>query len=71
MTETARLTFEQIDNYFTSGSNVWRTSTGRNKEIAAGEVVDHTHEKGYEVETVEEVQELIALFARLADIRIS
>lgn len=40
--ETARLTLEQIDEYFFSGRAAWRTSTGRNKKIAKGEVVDHS-----------------------------
>ena len=38
--ETSRLTLEQIDNYFLSGRMAWRTSTGRNKAIATGEICD-------------------------------
>ncbi|EON98862.1 putative mfs monosaccharide transporter protein [Phaeoacremonium minimum UCRPA7] len=34
--ETARLTLEQIDEYFTSGRKAWHTSTRRNKLIASG-----------------------------------
>ena len=32
--ETARLTLEQIDDYFFSGKPAWTTSTSRNKKIA-------------------------------------
>lgn len=32
--ETARLTLEQIDDYFMSGEKAWRTSTKKNAEIA-------------------------------------
>lgn len=39
--ETARLTLEQIDEYYVSGRPAWKTSTGRNKKIARGEVVEH------------------------------
>jgi SP family sugar:H+ symporter-like MFS transporter len=38
--ETARLSLEQIDNYFESGRPAWRTSVGRNKAIANGSVVE-------------------------------
>lgn len=38
--ETARLTLEQIDEYFASGRAAWRTSTGRNKLIASGRESD-------------------------------
>lgn len=38
--ETAFLTLEQIDDYFTSGRKPWRTSTGRNKLIASGKLVE-------------------------------
>jgi SP family sugar:H+ symporter-like MFS transporter len=38
--ETARLSLEQIDNYFESGRPAWRTSIGRNKAIANGTVVE-------------------------------
>lgn len=38
--ETARLTLEQIDEYFLSGRPAWRTSIGRNKSIAKGEETD-------------------------------
>jgi hypothetical protein len=34
--ETARLTLEQIDEYYFSGAMAWKTSTGRNKKIAVG-----------------------------------
>jgi hypothetical protein len=34
--ETARLTLEQIDEYYLSGAMAWKTSTGRNKKIAMG-----------------------------------
>ncbi|KAK5207548.1 hypothetical protein LTR72_007196 [Exophiala xenobiotica] len=34
--ETARLTLEQIDEYYLSGAMAWKTSTGRNKRIAMG-----------------------------------
>ena len=36
--ETARLTLEQIDDYFSSGRKAWRTSLKRNKKIASGEI---------------------------------
>ncbi|OQU97867.1 hypothetical protein CLAIMM_03744 [Cladophialophora immunda] len=45
--ETARLTLEQIDEYFFSGRAAWKTSTNRNKKIAKGEVVDHVVELEY------------------------
>lgn len=38
--ETARLTLEQIDEYFFSGKPAWKTSTTRNVKIAAGEAED-------------------------------
>ena len=38
--ETARLTLEQIDDYFTSGRRAWSTSTRRNKLIASGNMYD-------------------------------
>lgn len=38
--ETARLTLEQIDDYFTSGRKAWHTSTARNKQIASGQDSD-------------------------------
>lgn len=38
--ETARLTLEQIDDYFTSGRRAWSTSTRRNKLIANGNTYD-------------------------------
>ena len=38
--ETARLTLEQIDDYFTSGRRAWSTSTRRNKLIANGNAYD-------------------------------
>ncbi|EXJ64254.1 hypothetical protein A1O7_00590 [Cladophialophora yegresii CBS 114405] len=40
--ETARLTLEQIDEYYFSGRPVWKTSTSRNKMIAKGQIVDHS-----------------------------
>ena len=40
--ETARLTLEQIDEYYFSGRPAWKTSTSRNKKIAMGEIVDHS-----------------------------
>ena len=40
MPETARLTLEQIDDYFASGRRAWQTSIGRNKKIADGETRD-------------------------------
>jgi len=43
---TARLTLEQIGDYFASGRKAWRTSTGRNKMIARGDEVDHVREDG-------------------------
>ena len=36
--ECARLTLEQIDEYFVSGRKPWRTSLSRNKMIAKGEI---------------------------------
>ena len=45
--ETARLTLEQIDDYFLSGRKAWRTSIGRNKKIAKNEAVDHTGENNF------------------------
>jgi hypothetical protein len=44
--ETARLTLEQIDDYWLSGRKAWKTSTSRNKKIILGQAVDHTGEKG-------------------------
>ena len=38
--ETARLSLEQIDDYFQSGRKPWKTSLSRNKKIAMGEVFD-------------------------------
>lgn len=38
--ETARLTLEQIDDYFTSRRMAWSTSTRRNKLIASGNMYD-------------------------------
>ena len=38
--ETARLTLEQIDDYFTLGRRAWSTSTRRNKLIANGSAYD-------------------------------
>ena len=54
--ETARLTLEQIDDYFASGRSARKTSLSRNKRIAKGEIFDvsaeahvaaihHMHEK--------------------------
>ena len=36
--ENARLTLEQIDEYFLSGRPAWKTSLSRNKRIARGEI---------------------------------
>ncbi|KAN0117905.1 general substrate transporter [Hyaloscypha variabilis] len=36
--ENARLTLEQIDEYFTSGRKAWKTSLARNKRIAKNEI---------------------------------
>ena len=36
--ENARLTLEQIDEYFRSGRPAWKTSLARNKRIARGEI---------------------------------
>jgi hypothetical protein len=38
--ETARLSLEQIDDYFASGRKAWRTSTTRNKKISSGALRD-------------------------------
>jgi SP family sugar:H+ symporter-like MFS transporter len=38
--ETARLTLEQLDDYFASGRPAWRTSLARNKKIARMEESD-------------------------------
>lgn len=38
--ETARLTLEQIDDYFLSGKPAWKTSTAQNVKIAAGQAED-------------------------------
>ena len=38
--ETARLSLEQIDDYFASERRAWKTSTSRNKKIASGTVYD-------------------------------
>ena len=38
--ETGRLPLEQIDDYFQSKRPAWKTSLGRNKKIAAGEIFD-------------------------------
>lgn len=35
--ETAKLTLEQIDEYFASGVPAWRTSIRKNKKLAKGE----------------------------------
>ena len=40
MPETARLSLEQIDDYFASGRRAWKTSIKRNKKIAKGELYD-------------------------------
>ena len=40
--ETARLTLEQIDDYYFSGKPAWRTSTSKNKMIAKAGVEDDT-----------------------------
>jgi SP family sugar:H+ symporter-like MFS transporter len=40
MPETARLSLEQIDDYFASGRPAWKTSLKRNKRIARGETYD-------------------------------
>ena len=40
MPETARLTLEQIDDYFASGRRAWKTSIRLNKQIAKGELYD-------------------------------
>ena len=49
--ETARLSLEQIDDYFESGPKPWRTSLSRNKKIAKGQVFDispQEHEAAYQ-----------------------
>jgi SP family sugar:H+ symporter-like MFS transporter len=38
--ETARLTLEQIDDFFLSGRNAWKTSTKTNIAIAQGNLLD-------------------------------
>jgi Sugar (and other) transporter. len=38
--ETARLTLEQIDDFFLSGRNAWKTSTKKNIAIAQGNLLD-------------------------------
>jgi hypothetical protein len=38
--ETGRLSLEQIDDYFLSGRQAWKTSLGRNKAIARGDAED-------------------------------
>lgn len=38
--ETARLTLEQIDDFFLSGSKAWKTSTKKNIAIARGDLSD-------------------------------
>ena len=38
--ETARLSLEQLDDYFESGRKAWNTSITRNKKIARGEIYD-------------------------------
>ena len=40
MPETARITLEQIDDYFASGRRAWKTSLKRNKKIAEGDICD-------------------------------
>ncbi len=40
--ETARLKLEQIDDYFGSGIPAWKTSIGRNKRLAAQNVMEVT-----------------------------
>lgn len=40
--ETARLTLEQIDEYFFSGKPAWKTSTSQNKKIAKGQAFSDT-----------------------------
>lgn len=42
--ETARLTLEQIDEYYFSGRSAWKTSTRRNKKIMKGEIRDESAE---------------------------
>lgn len=41
--ETARLSLEQIDDYYMSGRQAWKTSLGRNKRIAKGEISEESH----------------------------
>ncbi|KAJ5191236.1 mfs monosaccharide transporter protein [Penicillium cinerascens] len=38
--ETARLTLEQIDDFFLSGSKAWKTSTKKNIAFARGDLSD-------------------------------
>jgi hypothetical protein len=52
--ETARLTLEQIDEYFFSGRVAWKTSTHRNKMIAKGEIVEHSVAHEYPAGKIEE-----------------
>ncbi|KAJ5433597.1 uncharacterized protein N7458_012753 [Penicillium daleae] len=43
--ETARLTLEQIDEFFLSGKRAWRTSTKKNIAIARGDLLDSANFK--------------------------
>jgi SP family sugar:H+ symporter-like MFS transporter len=40
--ETARLSLEQIDEFYASGGKAWKTSLARNKKVAAGHYVSGT-----------------------------
>ena len=40
--ETARLTLEQIDDYFVSGPKAWKTSIARNKKLQRGQAQNIT-----------------------------
>ena len=42
--ETARLTLEQIDDYFMSGEKAWKTSITRNKKVQEHAPID-IHDK--------------------------
>lgn len=54
--ETARLSLEQIDDYFASRRPAWRTSTSRNKKIAKGELYDIPPEAHLEARQQSKVQ---------------
>lgn len=48
--ETGRLSLEQVDDYFESGTPAWKTSLRKNKATADEEIRDMIGEKGLRME---------------------